>query len=104
MKKSLKTSIINMINCRNGNCGYNNLYYVYCGLICIIIICVVVITYLISTNKPKNHQTEEGFTPKIKSFYNSNLRKVRKHLETNVFESSLYKRGAVHFLRYFSIY
>ena len=70
--------------------------YIY--FICIICVVIIIILWLIF------QQQNEGFTPKIMSMYNSNLRKVRKHLETNVFETSFYKRGAVPFLRYFSIW
>ena len=65
--------------------------------------CTFVILLIIIYHNQKRHN-EEGFTPKITGFYNSNLRKVRNYLETNVFESNVYKRGAVPFLRYFSIY
>jgi hypothetical protein len=65
------------------------------------IICVAIVWLLYHQQQQQN---EEGFTPKIKSFYNSKLRKARKHLETFVYDTTLYKRGAVPFLRHFSIY
>ena len=73
-------------------------------LVCFCVIVLLLLLFLLLFFTMYKEQQEEGFTPKIRSFYNSNLRKARKHLETKVFDSSLYKRGAVPLLRYFSIY
>ena len=80
----------------------------------IVTICIVLLLLLLfiinkqqdkhQQDKHQQQQNKEGFTPKIKEFYNSNIRKIRKHLEKSDWKTTLYKKGAVPFLRYFSIY